>query len=170
MFSALVLVQPGAKGAPSSEAIVRTLSALVLAAIEGVVRDVALATCAQDADLARIADHAGCEFVQSAPGDLIAAGLASLKEPRVLVLRAGRVPEHGFTGELADFAAYRAQACGLLLDAPNSFVTRLMPRLSRASGVVAPRRALQSARADVAAMAKAIPSPVVFKSRAIGED
>lgn len=170
MFSALVLVQHGAKGAPSSEAIVRTLSALVPAAIEGVVRDVALAASEPHADLARIADHAGCDFVQCAPGELIEAGLARLKEPRVLVLRAGRVPEHGFTGELADFAAYRAQACGLLLDAPNSLLTRLAPRLSRASGVVAPRKALRGARADVAALAKAIPSPVVFKSRAIGED
>ncbi|MFN3889105.1 MAG: transposase [Beijerinckiaceae bacterium] len=170
MFSALVLVQHGANGAPSSEAIVRTLASLVPAAIEGIVRDVALAAQSQSDDLSRIADHAGCEHVQADADKLIAAGLATLKEPRVLVLRAGRVPEHGFIGELADFAAYRAQQAGVLLDAPDSFLTRVVPRLARASGVVAPRDALTGARPDVIAMAKKLPSPVVFRSRAIGDD
>ncbi len=170
MFSALVLVQHGSNGAPSSEAIVRTLSALVPAAIEGVVRDVALVSQSRNDDLSRIADHAGCEYVEAPGDDLIGAGLAVLKEPRIFILRAGRVPEHGFVGELADFAAYSAQQCGLLLEAPNSLLTRIMPRFSRASGVVAPRAALAGARPDIAALAKAVASPIVFKSRAIGAD
>jgi hypothetical protein len=170
MFSALVLVQDGAKGPPSSEAVVRTLSALVPAAIEGIVRDVALASRSQSADLARIADHAGCEYVHGIGRDALAAALAPLKEARVLVLRAGRVPEHGFTGELADFAAYRADKCGLMLDAPSSLITRVMPRLSRASGVVAPRDALKGASPDLAALARALPATVIFKSRMIGDD
>ncbi len=170
MFSALVLVQNGPNGRPSSEAIVRTLSALVPAAIEGVVRDVALASQERSEDLSRIADYAGCEYVD-APGDhLIGASLAVLKEPRIFILRAGRVPEHGFVGELADFAAYGAQKCGLLLETPNSLLTRMMPRLSRASGVVAPRPVLAGARPDIAALAKAVASPIVFRSRAIGAD
>ncbi len=170
MFSALVLVQPGSNGAPSSEAIVRTLSALVPAAIEGVVRDVALATPAASDDLSRIADHAGCEYVTAAAGELMGASLAALKEQRILVVRAGRVPEHGFTGELADFAAWRGQSCGLLLEAPNSLLTRVLPRFSRAAAVVAPRNALEAARPDIGFMASAVPSPIIFKSRAIGED
>ena len=170
MYSALVLVQHGSNGAPSSEAIVRTLSALVPAAIEGVVRDVALATSNASDDLSRIADHAGCEYVTAPEGDLVSASLAALKEPRILVVRAGRIPEHGFTGELADFASWRGQSCGLLLEAPNSLLTRVLPRFSRAAAVVAPRIAIKSARPDIGAMASSVPSPIIFKSRAMGED
>lgn len=170
MFSALVLVQLGPNGAPSSEAIVRTLSALVPAAIEGVVRDVALASQSKNDDLSRIADHAGCEYVDAPGADLMGASLAVLKEARILILRAGRVPEHGFVHELADFAAYGAQHCALLLEAPNSLLTRMIPRLSRPSGVVAPRPALAGAKPDIIALAKAVASPIVFKSRAIGAD
>lgn len=174
MFSALVLVQAGAQGLPSSEAVVRTLSALVPAAIEGIVRDVALATDAPASELARIADHAGCEYVEGAGDGTLDAGLAALKEQRILLLRAGRVPEHGYAGELADLAAYRPQQCALLLDAPASFMTRLMPRLSRASGLVAPREALRNGRADVASLARSVArmgaSPIVLRARMIGED
>jgi hypothetical protein len=170
MFSALVLIQQGAKGPPSSEAVVRTLSALVPAAIEGIVRDLVLASQSRNDDFARIADHAGCEYVHASGAPLVASGLAALKERRVLVVRAGRIPEHGFTGELADLAAYRAQQCALLLDAPNSFLTRVMPRLARPSGVVAPQDALKDAPPDLSSMAKALPSPIVFKARMIGED
>lgn len=170
MFSALVLVQNGSNGAPSSEAIVRTLSALVPAAIEGVVRDVALASQSKNDDLSRIADHAGCEYVEAPGDDLIGAGLAVLKESRILILRAGRVPEHGFVGELANFATYQTQQCALLLEAPNSLLTRMIPRFSRASGVEGPRAALAGAKPNIAALAKAVASPIVFKSRAIGAD
>lgn len=169
MFSALVLVQAGLQGSPTSEAVVRTLSALVPAAIEGIVRDVALASAAPTSDLARIADHAGCEIVD-APGDrLIDAGLNALKEQRVLLLRAGRVPEHGFAGELADLAVYDPKKCALMLDAPDSLLTRIMPRLSRASGLVAPREAIRSGRPDVAALARNLSGAIVFKARMIGE-
>ena len=170
MFSALVIIQQGAGGPPSSEAVVRTLSALVPAAIEGIVRDLVLASQSQNDDFARIADHAGCAYVQASDGSLVASGLAALKEPRVLVVRAGRIPEHGFTGELADLASYRTTQCALMLDAPSSFLTRVVPRLSRASGVVAPREALKSAPPEMTAIARALPSPIVFKARMIGEN
>ncbi len=129
-------------------------------------RDVALAAPAASDDLSRIADHAGCEYVTAAAGELMGASLAALKEQRILVVRAGRVPEHGFTGELADFAAWRGQSCGLLLEAPNSLLTRVLPRFSRAAAVVAPRNALEAARPDIGFMASAVPSPIIFKSRA----
>jgi hypothetical protein len=170
MFSALVLVQHGVRGEPTSEAVVRTLTALVPAAIEGIVRDVALASPRRSEDFSRIADHAGCEYVEAPADSLVNDSLAALKEPRILVLRAGRIPEHGFTRELADLAAYRAQQCALMLDAPASLLTRVLPRLSRTSGVVAPRTALKGARPDLAAMGKGLPSPIVIKARMIGED
>ncbi len=109
-------------------------------------------------------------YVTAPADELVGASLAALKEQRIFVVRAGRIPEHGFTGELADFAAWRGQSCGLLLEAPNSLLTRVLPRFSRAAAVVAPRNALEAARPDIGAMASAMSSPIIFKSRAIGED
>jgi hypothetical protein len=67
MLSAVVLATDLSRprGA-SSEAVVRTLSALVPAAIEGIVRDVTLACAGDSAELRKIADHAGCEIVEAA--------------------------------------------------------------------------------------------------------
>lgn len=170
MFSALVLIQHGPKGAPSGEGVVRTLSALVPAAIEGIVRDVALASPVRSEDLSRIADLAGCAYVHASADALVRESLAALKGPRILALRAGRVPEQGFLDELADLANNHARQSAVLLDPPHSILARLLPRLSRASGLAAPRGALAGTRGDLAAMAKALASPVVFKARMIGED
>ncbi len=147
----------------------RTLVALVPAAIEGVVRDVVLAASAATPDLARIADHAGCDFVVADARELMPAALARLKEQRVFVLRAGRIPEHGFIGELADLMAYGAERCALLRDAPHSMLTRIAPGLSPASALVAPRARLATCAADVRQVARRLPAPVVFKARMIGD-
>jgi hypothetical protein len=168
MYSALVLIEAGKNGVPSSEAVVRTLAALVPAAIEGVVRDVALAVRQPSDDVVRIADHAGCALV-TGEADLLRRSLDALKEPRLVVLRAGRVPERAFVGELADLAAYRASACALLLDAPDGWLTRLAPGLSRPSGVVAPRSLLRPEADGVRGLARALPSPAILKARMIGD-
>lgn len=168
MYSALVLIEAGPNGAPSSEAVVRTLAALVPAAIEGVVRDVALAAPQPSNDLMRIADHAGCGLVTGEAG-LLRRSLDSLKEPRLLVVRAGRAPERAFVAELADMAAYRPQACALLLDAPDGWLTRLAPRFARPSGLVATRGLLRSDAASVRELARALPGPAILKARMIGD-
>jgi len=168
MYSALVLIEAGKNGQPSNEAVVRTLAALVPAAIEGVVRDVALAAPQPSDDLTRIADHAGCALVSGADG-LLARAFDALKEPRLLIVRAGRAPERAFVGELADLAAYRASACALLLDAPDGWLTRIAPRLSPPSGVVAPRSLLRADAGSVRELARALPSPALLKARMIGD-
>jgi hypothetical protein len=82
---------------------VRTLSALVPAAIEGIVRDVTLACAGDIAELRKIADHAGCEIAEAAdPAGAIAAGLASARGDLLLILRAGYAPQSGFIEEIAD--------------------------------------------------------------------
>jgi hypothetical protein len=95
--------------------------------------------------------------------------LARLKEQRVFVLRAGRIPERGFIGELADLMAYGPERCALLRDAPHSLLTRIAPGLSPASALVAPRARLASGGVDVRRLARRLPAPVVFKARMIGE-
>lgn len=170
MYSALVLIEAGRNGPPSSEAVVRTLAALVPAAIEGVVRDLALASPDDSPDLARICDHAGCAFVSGGDG-LLAQALTHVKEQRLLIVRAGRAPERGFIGELADLAAYTPQACALMLDAPDSLLTRLAPRMSRPSGLVASRTQLaRAARDDLRSLARSLPSPKILRARMIGAD
>ncbi|HEY8580469.1 MAG TPA: transposase [Beijerinckiaceae bacterium] len=148
----------------------RTLAALVPAAIEGVVRDVLLAAPAAGEALARIADHAGCEMVVAPPAELLAAAAARLKEPRVFVLRAGMAPQAGFIGELADLLAYRPDAPALLRAEPRSLLTRLAPGLARPAACVVPRAALQAGGAapEVAAIARRLSAPVVLKARMIG--
>lgn len=169
MLSALVLVQSGTAESPTPEAVVRSLSALVPAAIEGIVRDVALASPERNDDLERIADHAGCAFIHAPADQLIGAALAGLKERRVLVLRGGRMPEHGYLGELADFMAHGADRCALMLEAPHNFITRIAPRLAPACAIIAGREHVRaSGHADVRALARALPSPVVLKTRGHG--
>lgn len=129
-------------------------------------RDVTM--CAPDAspDLARICDHAGCELIAAAQGDALRDVLARLKEPRVFVLRAGRVPEHGYLGEIADFVAYRGKGAALMRDAPHNLLTRLAPALAPVSAFIAPRERLAELRiADVSALARSLKSPLTLKSR-----
>jgi hypothetical protein len=167
MLSALVLIS--SNPAPPPEALVRTLAALVPAAIEGVVRDVVMCAPASTPDLARICDHAGCDFIIAERGDSLRDALARLKEQRVFVLRAGRVPEHGYLGEIADFVAYGGKGSALMRDAPHNFMTRFLPALAPVSAFIAPREGLAKARVeDVNALSRSLQSPRVLKSRMMG--
>ena len=147
MLSAIIIVSDGnVPVSPSPEALVRTLAALVPAAIEGLVRDVVLAAPSGNPDLARIADHAGCEIAEAdTPTAVIAAGLKAARGDALLVLRAGHAPERGFFEEMADLSdrlglmgAVRVRAT------PESFLTRLLPGLTASVGLVALRRSLPS--------------------------
>jgi hypothetical protein len=145
VLSAIIIVSDGrVPVSPSPEAVVRTLSALVPAAIEGLVRDVVLAAPSGNADLARIADHAGCQLAEAGgAADVISAGLRMARGDALLVLRAGHAPERGFFEELADLN----DRLGLLGSArvramPERFLTRLLPGLAPSVGLVALRRNL----------------------------
>lgn len=164
MFSALILISTNIATPP--EAVVRTLAALVPAAIEGVVRDVMMCGPSSTPDLARICDHAGCDFIVGEPGAPLGDALVRLKEQRVFVLRAGRVPEHGYLGEIADFVAYGGEGSALMRDAPHNFMTRILPALAPVSAFIAPREVLATARVDdVDALARSLKSPRALKSR-----
>jgi hypothetical protein len=166
MLSALVLLH-GAESAPP-EAIVRTLTALVPAAVEGVVRDLALCAPRETKDLLRICDHAGCDFLALDYGAAMGGALTQLKEPRAFILRAGRAPQHGYLGEVADLLAAGERAA-VLRDAPHNLATRLAPALSPVSALIAARADLQEAPlADVGRLAARLKGARTLKARMIG--
>jgi hypothetical protein len=124
MLSALVIATDGKDAPVAADALVRTLAALVPAAIEGLVRDLTIAGLAGH-DLASIADHAGCEFSESlAASDVIANGLKLVRGPHVFVLRAGHAPEAGFIEEIGDFLnrSGAAERGALMRQKPESFL------------------------------------------------
>ncbi len=168
MLSALVLLH-GAEAAPP-EAIVRTLTALVPAAVEGVLRDLALCAPQESKDLLRICDHAGCDFIAAAAGAPMREALARLKEQRVFLLRAGRAPQHGYLGEVSDLVALGAGAgAALLRDAPHNLVTRIAPSLSPVSALICARADLADAPlADVGRLASRLKAPRTLRARMIG--
>jgi hypothetical protein len=152
----------------SAEAMVRTLSSLVPAAIEGLVRDVTLATVAGDPQAARVADHAGCGLVEAAsPGLVIAGALAATRGDLVFVLRAGRAPEHGFLEELVDLfdgSAHRLPSA-VLRAAPASFAARLAPALSPVEGLIGRKSLLPRDASSLEGLRRALSAPVTLRSR-----
>ena len=157
MLSAVVLATDLSRpqGA-SSEAVVRTLSALVPAAIEGIVRDVTLACAGDIAELRKIADHAGCEIAEAAdPAGAIAAGLASARGDLLLILRAGYAPQSGFIEEIADMFQRATRPNVLRFRAvPDSFFTRLVPGLAPVQGLVARRAVFDPTSPDLATLVR----------------
>ena len=153
MLSALVLCPLHPDQRPvSSEAVVRTLGALVPAIVDGIVRDVVLVAAQANRDLQHIADHAGCALITAPSSDLpmqqgliqeglIQEGLRALRGSHVFILRAGLIPETGFADELADCLADHIPSA-LMREQPQSFLQRLLPQLAPIGGLLAEKQAL----------------------------
>ena len=168
MLSAVILAGDASAPTPAMpDAIVRTLSALVGAAIEGLIRDVTLAAPCVSEDLRKIADHAGCELAEaSTPGGAIAAGLASARGDLLFVMRAGFAPEPGFAEEIADRFQRSARPRVLRFrEAPESLLTRLAPSLARVQGLVAARAVLDAKAEDLAALVRRAGAGPTARSR-----
>jgi hypothetical protein len=168
MLSAIILASDSRNAPVSPDALVRTLAALVPAAIEGLVRDVTLAGLA-GSELAEIADHAGCEFTESAEAATIVANALKLaRGPNVFLLRAGRAPEAGFIDEIGDFLARSdAGARGAVMrEKPETFLTRTIPALSPAVGLIASRqRMIDAAKGDLVSLVRALRPQLVLRAR-----
>lgn len=146
MLSALVLHNVIPRAREPAEPAVRTLAALVPAAMEGVLRDVVVAGPAA-AGLAKVADHAGCVYVVAeSEAEQIARGGAALRGALAFVIRAGAMPEPGFVEELDDLLRDGGRAA-LMRAAPVSFAQRLLPNLAPVSALVVARDVLVSGRA-----------------------
>jgi hypothetical protein len=128
--------------------LVRTLSSLVTANIEGLLRDVAIAGPAGQG-LAAIAHHAGCGLVEAdSEADWLARAIEAARGPDLLLLCCGRALEAGFIEEAGDFLKTRAIAkdagdqrhrAAALRAAPENFAERLFPGLAPLAGLIAPR-------------------------------
>ncbi len=151
MISAIVLspsLRAGQTVDRASEAVARSLGALVRAAVDGVLRDVAIIGPAGD-DLATLADHAGCAFVEAASAQTgLALAVGRMRSEIVFVLEGGYAPSSGFTEEAGDLLLQPGDFRGALLRlAPDALLTRLAPGLARPVGALVPRKALTDAAA-----------------------
>jgi hypothetical protein len=148
MLSALVLspsLRASALDARATEAVARSLNALVRAAVEGVLRD--LVIVGPDDDLAKLADAAGCACIQTASArDGLARGVAQMRGDFAFVLEGGYAPPSGFAEEAGDLLLDPEHFRGALMRrAPHSVVTRFAPGMARPVGVLAPRNMIRSA-------------------------
>lgn len=143
MISAIILANDRIDGPARADFTARCLGSLVEACVQGLVADAVLIG-EPDRHLGQIAEDAGCVFIETAnaPQGLREA-LAQVRRDHVLLLSASYAVERGFADELDELFAYDAgDAPRTLRAAPNSFATRLLPRLSKSAGIIAPRRVL----------------------------
>ena len=147
MLSAVVIACDAAQPHPATpEAVVASLAALVPAVIAGLVGEASLVVMTGDAAMRDIADHAGCRLVEAvAAADVLAAGLAAARGPRLLVLRAGCIPGRGFVEELADFLRSGAEESALLRQTPMRGLARLLPWRAAIAGVIGTQSRLRAA-------------------------
>lgn len=172
MVSVLLLGSSAATGrAATAGDSVRTLSALVSGAVDGVVRDVQLLATRPEPDLGHVAEHAGCGFV-AAP-DLPAALRAATgqtRSPHVLLLLAGLSFDRALTDEMAGVEGRHDGwlAGGIGLKAIESGpLGRLMPRFAPTVGVLTTRDRLRGLAAkEVGGLWRALRPQRVFKTRA----
>jgi hypothetical protein len=148
MISALVLSPSLSAAQPhprASEAVARSLGALVRAAVEGVLRDVTIIGPSGD-DLAVLADHAGCAFVETdSTKDGLVRAVTQMRANILLVLEGGYAPPSGFAQEVSDLLLDTNFRGALLRVAPGTLVTRLAPGLARPVGALALRNDIRSA-------------------------
>jgi hypothetical protein len=173
MLSVIVLCNPiPAAGRPAidGEAVVRTLSALVSALVRGLVRDVVIAG-PEAARLEKIADHAGCAFVEAEQEwDRLGRALALVRGEELLVLHAGHIPETGFVEEVEEFLAHAGRAeARRIYAAPMTYWQRLIPTIAPIAGLIAPVTACRAAAASkeltFAALLRATRSNAALRAR-----
>ena len=160
MLSAIVLSPRAGADVPqdrASEAVVRTLAALVSAAIDDLVRDACIVGRA-DERLGKIADHAGCGLVENDdPKQALAAALRAARADHVLVLTGGYAPGYGFIEEMSDWRnAAKPQPVALRRES-ETLLQRLFPPLVPVAGVVGAKAAcVELAAREPAALARAL--------------
>ncbi len=174
MLSAIILYEnpPPARIDPA-ESLVRTLSSLVTANVEGLLGDVAIAGPA-DRGLGVIADHSGCGLIEAASErEWLRAAIEAARGPSVFLLRSGFAPEAGFIEEARDFLRAPAQDSGqnsgaaLLRAAPERFAERIFPRMAPVAGLIAPRdRCLAAPAGELAALIRSIRPAATLRTHA----
>ncbi|MCB1543316.1 MAG: transposase [Methylobacteriaceae bacterium] len=150
MLSAIILAPPDADpmAGRAQDAIIRSLAALVGAAVADVVRDACIAG-APDAQLAAIADHAGCALVEDADARTrVEKALHVARGDRVFLLAAGYAPMSGFIDEMSDWSLSASPPAVVLRAEPDSLARRIFPALAPSVGVIALKRDVLAVAGD----------------------
>jgi hypothetical protein len=145
MISTIVLSPSLRAGRPverATEAVARSLAALVRAAMDGFVRDAAIVGPPGE-ELAELADHAGCAFIEATSvQEGLPIAIGQMRAEVLLVLEGGYAPQNGFPDEAGDLLLEQEAFRGALLKlAPDSLATRLAPALSQPVGALVLRAA-----------------------------
>ncbi|MCC2099210.1 MAG: hypothetical protein KDJ29_20135 [Hyphomicrobiales bacterium] len=140
MFSGIVIIPASSVHAPfPAQSLLRGLSSLVPATVQGLLADVAIAAPSGIADLERIADHAGCALLEAdTVAEALAGALAGARKPDVLMLALGYSPVSGFHEELDGLLRAGVRHC-MMRQEPVTFMQRLFPALAPTAMVTAPR-------------------------------
>ena len=143
MISAIIFATDTVDGPARADFTARCLASLVEACVQGLVADAVLIG-EPGRDLGRIAEDAGCSFIETAAAQQgLREALAQARRAHVLLLSAGYAVERGFADELNELFAYSAADAPRTMRAkPTSFATRLFPRLSPPAGVITSRATL----------------------------
>lgn len=150
MLSVIVLAPSGSDPAAGrvQEAVVRSLAALVGAAVADVVRDACILGGPADR-LSSVADHAGCALVEDAdPAAGLQKALRAVRGDRVFVLAAGYAPMSGFNDEMSDWSLSAMPPAVALRAEPGSLAQRLFPSLARCVGVIGLKQDMLAVSAD----------------------
>lgn len=171
MISVLLLGSASAAGRrPVSGDAVRTLSALVPGAVDGIIRDVQLLATAGESDLAKVAEHAGCGYVAAGLAEALRHAAEAARSSHVLVLLSGISFDRALTDEMAGLAARHEGwlAGGVGLQATESGpLGRLLPRFAPTIGILTTRsRVASSAPVGIPALWRSLKPRRVFKTRA----
>lgn len=156
MLTAILLAHDAPGRPMRRDAVSRSLGSLVEACVQGLVADAVLVG-PPDRGLGDIADDAGCALVETPdPAAGLREALSLSRHDDVLLLLAGYAPERGFIDELHDALLYGDRASALVLRAaPNTFITRLSPRLAPPAGLIARKASLRdSGAAELGVLAK----------------
>lgn len=149
MLSVIVFSPPDASGAmhPAGP-LLRTLAALVPAAIEGAIRDVTLMQVGAAGGVSAIADEAGCRFVEDPDfSGGLARSVAGARSSWIFVVKAGTVPSRIFVEEAARALDGTLGPGGaLLLRRARTGLARLVPAPAPVVGVILPRARLAERR------------------------
>jgi hypothetical protein len=128
-----------------AERLVRSLSSLIRANVEGLLGDVAIAG-PPGQGLGLIADQAGCALFEAASeSEWLRRAIEAARGPELFLLRSGFAPQPGFIEEAGDFLRAGgvdnpgSKHAALLRAAPETFVERLFPHAAPLAGLIAPR-------------------------------
>lgn len=175
MLSTIVLYEmtDSSRRIDPAESVVRTLSSLVKANVEGLLGDVAIAGPAEQG-LGFIADHAGCGLIEATDeAEWLRRAIEAARGPHLFLLRSGFAPQAGFIEEAGDFIKARSASlsgrapAALLRAAPETFIERVFPNAAPLAGLIASRqRCLEASAGRLAALARSVTPATTLRTHA----